>query len=168
MHRREFANLEAIAIWQRYAKELPNDPAEYPRWLAITLGNLSNHFGSTAESRLRHPRRALELAKQAVDLAPREAPIWRNLGVAHYRNGELAAAVLALEKAIEFGHGDSRGARYFLALTYWKLDRKEDARKALARAHVDTEKDAAGNAANWLLAEDIRRARAEATAIIGP
>src|SRR5262249_11371045 len=99
--------LQAIAIWQRYAKELPNDPVEFPRWLALSRSNLAHHLTCNRELSVRNPRRALELVKQGLELAPQESSIWHNLGVAHYRLGDWPAALPALQKAVDLSKGNS-------------------------------------------------------------
>ena len=86
----------AIAIWQRYAKELPNDPAEFPKWLAYSTTNLAFHLSNCPDATLRNPQRGVELAKQATQILPDDALTWNNLGTAHYRNNEFAAAATAL------------------------------------------------------------------------
>src|SRR5262249_47445153 len=51
------------------------------------------------DTKLRDPDRAVELARKAVQLAPKVGMYWNTLGVAHYRAGDWKAAVAALDKA---------------------------------------------------------------------
>jgi serine/threonine protein kinase/tetratricopeptide (TPR) repeat protein len=162
--------LEAVAIWRRYAKELPNDPAEFPKWLAFSLCNLASHYATSTDLSLRNPARALEVAKEAVQLAPKESAPWTDLGIASYRVKDPAAAVPALLKAMELAKDKDTG-RYelhFLAMAYWDLGRKEEARKTLERALNDSPKDREDCAKEWFRGENVRQARAEATALIKP
>jgi serine/threonine protein kinase/tetratricopeptide (TPR) repeat protein len=48
---------------------------------------------------LRDPQKAIELAEQAVKLAPQKTKYWRTLAAARYRAGDWKAALAALEKA---------------------------------------------------------------------
>jgi tetratricopeptide (TPR) repeat protein len=160
--------LQAIAIWRRYAKELPKDPAEFPKWLAFSQCNLAGHFCHASDLSLRNPRRAIELTKEAVRLAPQEPIPWTNLGIAYYRAQDPAAALPALLKALELTKDTGRYEQHFLALTYWELGRKQEARKTLERALNDSPKDVEDMAKDWGHAEEIRQARAEARAVIRP
>jgi hypothetical protein len=51
-------------------------------------------------------------------------------------------------------------------MTYWNLDRKQEARTTLARAVSAAERDAEKIAKDWQRVEEIRKARAEAEALI--
>ena len=158
----------AIAIWQRYAKELPNDPAEFPKWLAYSTTNLAFHLSNCPDATLRNPQRGVELAKQATQILPDDALTWNNLGTAHYRNNEFAAAATALQKGIKLSKEPVPQAGCFLAMAYRKLDRKEEARQAHAQAVKDAEKEADVLTRNWVRAEEVRRVHAEAMTLLGP
>jgi tetratricopeptide (TPR) repeat protein len=66
---------------------------------------------------LRDPPRAVRFASRAVELDPASAMHWRVLGIAHYRAGELPAAMAALDRAVELDSGD-RASAIFLAMIY--------------------------------------------------
>jgi tetratricopeptide (TPR) repeat protein len=80
----------------------------------------------------RDPRRAVELAKEAIQNASKGINFFGTLGVAYYRAGDFPAAVTELEKAIEFWvNSDPRNScnyAVFLAMAHWQLDHKEKAR----------------------------------------
>src|SRR5262249_11755556 len=130
--------------------------------------NLASHFANCPDLSLRNPRRAIELARQAAELAPQEAVTWTNVGMAYYRGNDSAPAGPALLKSMDLSDKGTGNRRYFLAMAYWQLARKEDARTALARALQDTEKDAEAMRKDWILAEEVRCARAEASMLIRP
>jgi tetratricopeptide (TPR) repeat protein len=70
----------------------------------------------------RDPSLAVELAKQAVRQAPREAVYWNTLGVAHDRLGEWAAALKALEVVERLSPGKNFGVTaFFLAMCHHRL-----------------------------------------------
>jgi serine/threonine protein kinase/Flp pilus assembly protein TadD len=85
------------------------------------------------EARFRDTRRALEVAKKALELAPQDAATWNTLGVAEYRAGNWTAALAALAKATELRRGSSYNW-FFLAMAHWRLGQKADARKYYHKA----------------------------------
>jgi uncharacterized protein HemY len=58
-------------------------------------------LATSPDSKFRDPKRAVELAKKAVKLAPKEGNYWNTLGVAQYRASDWKEAIAALEKSIE-------------------------------------------------------------------
>ena len=87
--------------------------------------------------------RAVELAKKAVELAPKQGTFWNTLGVAHYRAGDWKAAVAALEKSEELRNGGDSFDWFFLAMAHWQLGEKDEARKWYDQAvAVDGEEQA--------------------------
>src|SRR5262249_39135863 len=54
---------------------------------------------------VRDPGRAVELAQQAIALAPKTGEFWNTLGVAHYRAGHWQQARAALEKSVALRRG---------------------------------------------------------------
>src|SRR5262249_54029929 len=82
---------EAIAAWTEVARLCPDDASVQNgfAWLLATC----------PDATFRNPKRAGELAQEAVKLAPEVGGFWNTLGVAHYRAGEWKAAITALEKS---------------------------------------------------------------------
>jgi tetratricopeptide (TPR) repeat protein len=108
----------------------------------------------------RNPDRAVHLAKEAVELAPEGGDCWRTLGVAHYRASDCKGAVAALKKATELRSGGDSAEWFFLAMAYWQLGDKQQARSWYDRA------------VRWMdekqpRDERLRRWRAEAVALLG-
>jgi tetratricopeptide (TPR) repeat protein len=104
--------------------------------------------------------RAVRLAREAVDLAPRGADCWRTLGVAHYRAGDGKAAVAALLKAATLRSGGDGQEWFFLAMAHWRLGDRKQARAWYARS------------IRWMEThrphdEKLRLTRAEAAALLG-
>jgi tetratricopeptide (TPR) repeat protein len=84
-------------------------------------------LASCPDPQLRDARRAVEVARRATTLAPREHSYWTTLGIAHYRAGNWQDAIEASGKAQEVFEGS--GWSYFcLAMAHGQLGHKDQAR----------------------------------------
>ena len=81
------------------------------------------------QSALRNPSQAVESAKKATELAPKEGGYWNTLGVAQYRVGAWQAAITALERSMALRQGGDAFDWLFLAMAHWQLGHREDAHK---------------------------------------
>jgi tetratricopeptide (TPR) repeat protein len=94
--------------------------------VAEAENNLAWLLATCPKTEIRDPKEALEHARQAIKLEPRQANFWNTLGVACYRNGLWNEAKDALHKAMEIrGEGDSFDW-FFLALTELKQGHKAE------------------------------------------
>jgi tetratricopeptide (TPR) repeat protein len=152
-HKRQLK--EAVAHFRKAIRLKPKQAFGYAglAWLLATA----------PDPKFRDPRRAVELANQAVALGPREAGPWNTLGVAHYRVGDWSAAIAALGKSMKLGKGGNSADWFFLAMGHWQRGEKEKARRWHRRAVRDMEK----TPAQFANAEELRRFRAEAAALLG-
>jgi serine/threonine protein kinase len=83
---------------------------------------------------LRNPRRAIQLATDAMD-ALRERPfLWNTLGIAHFQLGGWKEAAASFEKAAQFSHGGTTETWYYLAMTYAKMGDRSKAEEWHQRA----------------------------------
>ena len=107
---------------------------------------------------LRDPDRAIELAQEAVTLAPGGRGPRIALGVARYRAGDWQGSYEALRVAGQLGQGATYEL-FFLAMVQWKLGDQEEARETYARAvaWMDTHRPTD---------EDLRCYRAEAEQLL--
>jgi serine/threonine protein kinase/Flp pilus assembly protein TadD len=126
---------------------------------AAPYDHLAMLLASRPDRKPHDPARAVELAKKAVTLAPRERESWHALGVAQYRAGDWKAAAEALEKALTLRDGGDASDWLFLAMARWRLGDR-----AAARASYD-------KARSWIEQhkpqdEDLRLALAEASALL--
>lgn len=81
------------------------------------------------------PKRALELIRKAVEIAPEEALYQNTLGVVLYRNGRYTEAIVALEKSLAMSNGAHDGFDlYFLAMCYTQSGDPVRGRECLDRA----------------------------------
>jgi Flp pilus assembly protein TadD len=81
------------------------------------------------DARLRDPPRALEFAKKRHQLAAPDAISLRTLGVACYRAGDSKAAVAALTQSTNMREGGDGFGWFFLAMAYWQLGDRGEARQ---------------------------------------
>jgi hypothetical protein len=88
----------------------------------------------------------LELARRAVETTPASPSFQLVRGAAAYRAERFSEAVTSLEKSRNLGTAYPRvrnQADLFLAMALWRLDRRDEARGALAEAdrlHVEWER----------------------------
>jgi serine/threonine protein kinase/tetratricopeptide (TPR) repeat protein len=117
---------EAMAEIREAVRISRNDPQmlNYLAWLLATCPDTS----------LRDASEAVRLARQAVELAPKESNYWNTLGVAHYRAGDWPAARTALEKSMELRKGGDPFDWLFLAMAHWRLNQMDEARKRYDQA----------------------------------
>jgi serine/threonine protein kinase/Tfp pilus assembly protein PilF len=142
----------ALDLYEKLLTDAPRSP--------VTADSLAWCLLTCDDSQFRNPMRALQLAKQAVEGAPKNGSFWNTLGVAYYRTGDPEAAVAALQKSMEFARGDSRDW-YFLAMAHWKRGDTAEARRWYERALKGTE------TAHGSFGFELRRFRAEAAALLG-
>jgi tetratricopeptide (TPR) repeat protein len=132
----------------------PNDAGDYNHlaWLLATCSDPEVGDG----------RRAVELARKAVELAPDDGNYWNTLGVAYCRVADWKKAIEALEKSnslVPAGREPLRNA-FFLAIAHGQVGNKEQARRWYDQAVAWMEKYAPQNA-------DLRRLHAETEKRLG-
>ncbi len=119
------------------------------------------------DAKRRDPKRAVEHAKKAVQLAPKDANNWGTLGTANYRAGDWKAAVAALDKALELREGEHPSNWFFLAMAHRKLGNEPLSRKAYDQALQWLEKNQEKLAKDKApQADEIRRIREEAEEVL--
>jgi eukaryotic-like serine/threonine-protein kinase len=143
---------EAVKDLSKLVVLSPTDPT--------IQNNLAWMLATCTDMKLRDPSRAIELAKQAVELVPNRGVFWNTLGAAHYRAGDPKAAIDALTKSMELRSGGDGNDWFFLAMAHCQLGEKDEARKWYDRAVPWMEKNQPKN-------EELIRFRAEAAAVLG-
>jgi tetratricopeptide (TPR) repeat protein len=134
--------------------------AEVRKYIALRLNNRAWELATSADPALRDGKRAVELAKEAVDLDPKKGHNWNTLGAAHYRAGSWKDAVAALDKSIGLRQGGNSNDWFFLTMAHWQLGNKEEARKRYDQAVQWMDKHQPKN-------EERRRFRTEAAELLG-
>jgi tetratricopeptide (TPR) repeat protein/serine/threonine protein kinase len=119
---------EAIACFEK-AIELD------PKW-AYAHEILAWVLTICPDVKLRNPRRGLEVARKAVELATQSGLAWQMVGWASYRTGDWKASIEALEKscALQSDSGGDAFQWFFLAMAHWQLGEKDRARQWYDRA----------------------------------
>jgi hypothetical protein len=141
---------EAEAAWRQALDILTGclqadgtDPEVRRRWCDCA-NDLAWLRANHPEPGRRDPGSAVALARQIVGECPDSAAYWNTLGVAHYRAGDARSAAAALGRATALGGGTAFDD-VFLAMAHGRLGEPEDARQALARAMVRSERDHPGH-----------------------
>jgi tetratricopeptide (TPR) repeat protein len=120
------------------------------------------------EAKSRNPLRAVELAQQAVELAPKQGPYWNTLGVAHYRAGNYPDSVAALEKSRQLQAGQLAAFDdFFLAMAHWQLGHKDEAHSWRAKGVEWVQKNPEAVKQDPRCPDLLRRFRAEADELLG-
>jgi tetratricopeptide (TPR) repeat protein len=126
---------------------------------AVIQNELAWLLATCPDAKFRDPKRAVEAATKAVELAAKGGGFWNTLGVAHYRAGDWKAAVAALEKSMELSMGGGATDWFVLAMAHWRLGDKKDARKWYDQAVQWMDKNQPKN-------EELVRFRAEAELLL--
>jgi Flp pilus assembly protein TadD len=77
---------------------------------------------------------ALDSARKAVELAPRNWMYWNTLGVVAFRAGDWKLAAASLEKSIDLNKPGGAIDFFFLAMTRWHQAQPDEARRLFAQA----------------------------------
>jgi tetratricopeptide (TPR) repeat protein len=147
----------ALKFYKKLAAAHPNKPAAQEAakscaWQMVTA----------RESLLSDAPQAVELAKNAIDLAPQIGPFWTILGIAHFRSGHHEKAIQALTHALTLNGANADDA-LFLAMAHWQLGQKEEARQWFNAGRLRMEH---GLPFRWGLS-DPDRLRREAEVLMG-
>jgi serine/threonine protein kinase len=149
---------QAIVVCGPLGAEV-DPPPNRPPILPSVHNDLAWLLATCPDAKVRDPKRAVGLARKAVELDPR-AGYWNTLGVAEYRAGNDTEALAALQKAMALTKGGNGFDWFIVAMAHARLDNKDAARAWYAKAVAWMEKEQPGN-------EELRRFRAEAAAVLG-
>ena len=128
--------------------------------LAWVLNKLAWPLATNPEPARRDPGRAVSLAKEAVELMPRNGTYHDTLGTALYRAGRWKAALEALKTADQLSTGKPEGSTaFFIAMAHWRLGDKAEARRWYDRAVEWMDKNQPKN-------EELLRFRTEASELL--
>ena len=117
------------------ARRLPEDALDFYQ-SALSRGGdpsaLSNRIGITLLE-LRHPELARAAFRRALQIHPKDAQTWNNLGAAEYVMGSYQAAIVDYLKAVKF---DKKAAVYHsnLGTAYFEVKDVESARAQFSKA----------------------------------
>jgi tetratricopeptide (TPR) repeat protein len=117
----------SLDLWAALTNQFP-DRSDYRDGLAECQNNLAWLLARVPDLGDRDPSLAVRLARTTVEASPERADYWNSLGAAHYRAGDLPAAVAALERSVELSDGGSGFDFILLAMVLWRLGDKVRAR----------------------------------------
>jgi hypothetical protein len=141
-----------VKIWDpKMGQEAPS---------GVLQNNQAWSLATNADEKGRDPHRAVELAREAVKLGPKEGMFWNTLGVAQYRVGDWKAAIETLKQSMGLRNGGDSFDWFFLAMAHWQLGENERARQRFDQAVQWMDKNQPQN-------EELRRFRAEAEQLLG-
>jgi tetratricopeptide (TPR) repeat protein len=152
--------LTAVAILEKWAEELPKDPAARRR-LASRQNIVAWKLATDPDPKVGDvfAAVAVKLANKAVESAPKDGSFWNTLGTAHYRAGNWKPAIDATKKSLEYGLEHDLNW-FILSMAHWQLGKKQLARRlyTLACRRMDN------NNPNDV---ELRQFRREAAALMG-
>jgi hypothetical protein len=135
---------------------------------ALADNNEAWRLATHPEAKSRDPGRAVDLAQQAVELAPKQRRYWNTLGVADYRAGNYQESITALEKSRQLQAGQFAAFdSFFLAMAHWQLGLKDEAQNWRAKVVEWVQKNQEALKKNPAHDDELRRFRAEAEELLG-
>ena len=118
-HDANLAYQQAVKIGEQMVTDFPArkaNQATFARFLVVC-----------PKVEFRDPRRAVDLAQDALLMVRRNAYHWETLGIAQYRIGNHKAALGALEESTKLLPKENHSRGFFLAVTHWQLGNHQQA-----------------------------------------
>jgi tetratricopeptide (TPR) repeat protein len=150
---------DAVACHLRLAEDFPGK-SEFRQRAAEQCNVLAQLFANSRDKQVHNAVKAVEAAKQAVDLEPKNPMFWNTLGVAHYRAEACQAALDALQESAKIRKEVDYFDSFLLAMVHWQLGDRTKAHECYDRAAQWMEKN---KLTDWLLV----RQRDEAAELMG-
>jgi hypothetical protein len=139
----EAAWRQALDLLEALLEANPGDP-ELRRRRCDCANDLAWLRANHPDPARRDPAYAVALARQTVAECPDAAAYWNTLGVAYYRAGDVRSAVDALDRAAALSGGTAFDG-VFRAMAHARLGDADAARRELARAMLQAERDHPGH-----------------------
>jgi tetratricopeptide (TPR) repeat protein len=137
-----------------------------PAYAATVHWTRASFFNDLFGPEHRDPKAAMEAAKKALAIAPKNGVAWSCLGRAQYHAGDYKSALESLTKATDL-RTDTGPHLVFRAMVHWKLRQPDEARRWYSEWAGWLELNRATWENNRPLAEIWDRYRAEAMALWG-
>jgi serine/threonine protein kinase len=149
----------ALEIMDRLQSRAP-DIAELRRDSTSLRNEFAWLLATSTAPDVRDPSRAVELAEEAVKVAPREGGFWNTLGLARYRVGDWKGAIAALQESMKLRSGGDANDWIILAMALRQAGDKDQAQLWYDKATGWMEQNTPKN-------PELLRLRAEAAAVLG-
>jgi tetratricopeptide (TPR) repeat protein len=150
---------EALAEFRR-AKELRVQLASAPDAAAEHRAHLAWFLVNCPQPEFRDPPQAIRLATTLTAEIPSNADYRNILGAAWYRAGDSEKAIEALRHADRLRGSEHARDWFFLAMAYWKADRRQEAEQAYRRGEQWLQSNQPHHA-------ELQRIRQEAVELLG-
>jgi serine/threonine protein kinase len=125
---------EAKDAYQRGITMLAALATDFPR-SPLFQNNMAWMLSTCPVEQLRDPSRAVEYARQALQLSPENADFWTTQARAQYAAGNFEAAIMSTEKAQQhFGDSFLSDAQLVLAMAHYQLGDRERGREIYQQA----------------------------------
>jgi serine/threonine protein kinase len=151
---------DARTQYQAIVDLFPKEREKHLQGLADCCYHLGLLLATSYHPKVRNPAAAVEPARKAVELVKDRGDYLAALGAAYYRTGKYEEALRALGQSTKLSPPDWRYELFFLAMTHWRLDHKEEASEWYLKAVNWMEKNQPKNAM-------LQRMNAEAAALLG-
>jgi serine/threonine protein kinase/WD40 repeat protein/tetratricopeptide (TPR) repeat protein len=129
----EAALQEALRGYEDLVRQQP-DNLQHRKNVARCSNTLAWMLATCSDPKFRNSSRALESAKRAVEMAPKEGFYLNTLGIAQYRAGQWRSAIETFNETMELQKFLTSFDYFFMAMAHWQLGEKEPARKEYENA----------------------------------
>ena len=119
---------QAVALWAEVGAESWKGDGG-PKNRRMALDALARLLATHPDPRARDPRRAVELARKAVEGEPTNPSYWVTLGMARYRAGAVPEALAALGRARQIRPSSDPAEGFFRAMIHQHLGNPDKARQ---------------------------------------
>jgi serine/threonine protein kinase len=139
-------NLPALVRWQiarglndsgdaASARQIVNELLDKPIDSLLHKYTTVRSLSEWQDARPEHVRMAIQLGRELVESAPREARYWFALGAAQYRAHEYASSIDSLQRSLSLQPIGELGVQLYLAMARFQAGDHEPARKHLEQAN---------------------------------
>lgn len=118
--------IRAAKLAEMIPQSSPRSPLR--NTLSTCFNNLAWLLATCPDPSIRDAKGAVQYAKRAVEIAPKDGNFWNTLGVAYYRAGEWEEAKDALYRSMELRNEGDSFDWFFLGLVHLKLGDPKRAR----------------------------------------
>jgi tetratricopeptide (TPR) repeat protein len=119
---------QALAVIEPVAARFSAD-AEHGFTVAMVSHNLARCLALPADGAPDRVKEAVALAQRAVSLAQGRSDMWSTLALAHYRAGDMTAALTAVNRSLRLKETTNPWSEILLAMIHHRRGDREEARR---------------------------------------